>query len=1033
MFIKFLLVTAGLLIVSLGTVLRSSIDPLFNQYPLLASMALGVVILTYITVIMVMSANHARPITKKTKKKKGVKQVNTPPPPVSFFLEWGGIAIALTLSGIHFSGLAALTAWGLWISGGTILLCILFFLMIPSTVPQQIPGGEIIMKQNLLPLPAGAFAFWTTSILTGVFFLVIGAFMKPYAVVASLTSFGVGIGWCISALTFSIITGIILGGITVVQTDSLRKMVPEENFGTLQGNPALKQSIMKAYSEFINHLGFFRAEYNGLLLWGGTHSGRQSFVRSFAGESGRAFVEARLSNFTTLEKHLLKDQLRKFTRKVKTLEPAVIHLTDYEEIFGENGNAFPPNLDSLHWILEQILHLKNTLVIATASSLDGIPEDFRTPPIMRWIVEMPLPDALSRASLLKHTLLKEARKKEALGGDISLLSEEMINAYDLKKLGEMMDGFSIEVIEEVVSNALNTARELKRPLRQLDLDVAIRKKKQGIQDPTIGPMEAIRAILTADKIRQPLIEKAVEFAQQNKKRSREPIVIVGPDPLLRMQVIQLLAEKEQFSFNALLQKELSRNSLAAMRNFIIQSRKKRPAILFIDPIELLFPRVQLSNFGYHGEIYNQKVIELTQVLQDKQYWFIGSNPQLSNIDPMILRKLTKVIDLNEIQRELISQIEEHALTQILDGVPLEEVDLSPFFKHEKPPITAATTETSSQDQTEKSNAPLQVNLPPLPVSPLPGYYGRTDIQEEVLSIIDTGKMHIRLGGSRILGSFLFVGPAQTGKRSMGMALAEKLTGDQKNFLYRDMSLYEELYYAEQLIRKPVLDRSVVNLPEGLWDLLKQNSGKVLYLDNIERAHPSIWKPVEEMLRTGTLRWKNQEIPVPNLTAILATTLFSPQELEAIDQGDRPSELTRIVQRNDRRLAYLPVFQTPFLSLVDRILPFTPSKPEDFHDMIETEVNRVLRAFVSGKSGDLTLSIDHGLIDGILEYLGAKQSDVSKARAAVQNLMIPVLRKIEEKIARQSPPEEVILFWNGNRIDLISHAQTAQEVRVAQAG
>ena len=1025
MFTKLLLVGSGLLIVSLGTILRKYVDPLFDDYPLLATLALGLVILTFITAIMITSTNYAKPLPVRSKKK---RPGDTPPPPISFFLEWGIIASIMTMIGIHFSSSQSTLAWGLWITSGTIFISCLFFLMIPSTIPQQLPGGEVGTQQNILHLPPGAFAFWTTSIFTGVFFLVMGAVLKPYATVASIASFGVGTGWCISALTFAILTGILLGGITIVQGGNNKKLVPEENFTTFQGNQEFKLSMMKAYSDFINHQGLFSAEHNGILLWGGTPAGRNTIVRSFAGESGRAFLELKLSGFNLLEKHILKEQLQRFFRKIKPLQPAVLHITDYDEILGTADGALPPPFDAIRDLLEELLRLKNTLVVATVPSLTGIPDDFKTSPLMHWVIEVPLPDPSSRSSLLKRILQIEAKKKEALAGDISLISEEMVNGYDLKKLGEMMDGFSIEVIEEVVQNALNTARELKRALRQLDLDVSIRKKKQGIKDPTIGPMEAIRALLTPEKIRLTLIEKAVEVALQNKRRSREPIIIVGPDPILRMQIIQLLAERELFSFNALLQKELSRNSLAAMRNFIIQSRKKRPAILYIDPIELLFPRVQLSNFGYHGEIYNQKVIELTQVLQDKQYWFVGSNPQISSIDPMILRKLTKVIDINELQRELIGQIEEHALAQILDGVPLEQVDLSQFLKEPIIPTENHPQEMKEPLEPLQKHPNIQLNLPELPTTLIPGYFGRDEVQEEILSVLDSSKLKIRTGGSKLLGSFFFIGPNQTGKKTMAQAISEFLYKKPKSLIYRDMSLYEELYYSEQFIRKPVLERSTVNVPEGLWDILKENPDQLLYLDNIERAHPSVWSSVEDLLRTGALHWQKQELPLANMTIVMSTTLFSPQEIAALDVEDRASELARIVQKNDRRLAYLPVFQTPFLSLVDRIVPFVPYSEKDLRNAIEYEINRILRSFLEGKSGNITISTDMGLVDGIFTLVEQKHPDFSKARTMTQNLMLPILHKLEGKIASNGPPEEIVLYWNGTKIDMISntHVQSIPE-------
>jgi hypothetical protein len=102
-------------------------------------------------------------------------------------------------------------------------------------------------------------------------------------------------------------------------------------------------------------------------------------------------------------------------------------------------------------------------------------------------------------------------------------------------------------------------------------------------------------------------------------------------------------------------------------------------------------------------------------------------------------------------------------------------------------------------------------------------------------------------------------------------------------------------------------------------------------------------------------------------------------------------------------------------------------------VIEFEINRILRSFLEGKKGNITVSTDLSLSEGIFNEIEQKNPDFSKTRIMTQNLMIPVLKKLEAKILSGSPAEEIVLFWSGNKIDIISHAQPHPVPEPARAG
>ncbi len=101
------------------------------------------------------------------------------------------------------------------------------------------------------------------------------------------------------------------------------------------------------------------------------------------------------------------------------------------------------------------------------------------------------------------------------------------------------------------------------------------------------------------------------------------------------------------------------------------------------------------------------------------------------------------------------------------------------------------------------------------------------------------------------GSFLFLGPSGVGKTELGKALAEFETGSEKNLIRFDMSEYMEKHSLARMIGAPP---GYAGYDEGglLTNAVRAHPRSVIIFDEIEKAHPDIFKIFLQILGDGRL-------------------------------------------------------------------------------------------------------------------------------------------------------------------------------------
>ena len=227
---------------------------------------------------------------------------------------------------------------------------------------------------------------------------------------------------------------------------------------------------------------------------------------------------------------------------------------------------------------------------------------------------------------------------------------------------------------------------------------------------------------------------------------------------------------------------------------------------------------------------------------------------------------------------------------------------------------------------------------------------------------------------RPIGSFFFLGPTGTGKTELAKSLAEFLFNDENALIRFDMSEFGESHAAATLIGAPA---GYVGYEEGgvLVNRIREQPYSVVLFDEIEKAHPDVFKTFLQVLDDGRLTDKlGKEGDFSNAIILFTSNVGAEYIIEQFDQGKIPEQGAMIqamseVRSPDGKRA----FRDEFLGRITEIIPFAPIKEENVVKILEVQIKR-LRQTLADKGIQLDISDDakkHLALKGFSPRFGAR--------------------------------------------------------------
>jgi ATP-dependent Clp protease ATP-binding subunit ClpB len=261
---------------------------------------------------------------------------------------------------------------------------------------------------------------------------------------------------------------------------------------------------------------------------------------------------------------------------------------------------------------------------------------------------------------------------------------------------------------------------------------------------------------------------------------------------------------------------------------------------------------------------------------------------------------------------------------------------------------------------------------------------------------------------RPIGSFIFLGPTGVGKTELARTLAAALFDSEENMVRIDMSEYMEKHAVSRLIGAPP---GYVGYGEGgqLTEAVRRKPYAVLLFDEIEKAHPDVFKVLLQLLDDGRLTDnQGRTVDFKNTVVTMTSNIASQRLMEGVrPDGTIPEGVEREV------LAGLhAAFRHEFLNRVDEVVLCSPLTPEQVEKIVELQL-RQLRARLEERM--LRFEVDP---EALRHIALAAYAPVFGARPVKRYIQKHIETELGRRIIRGGVPDDssVRLLLRGGELD-----------------
>jgi ATP-dependent Clp protease ATP-binding subunit ClpA len=374
---------------------------------------------------------------------------------------------------------------------------------------------------------------------------------------------------------------------------------------------------------------------------------------------------------------------------------------------------------------------------------------------------------------------------------------------------------------------------------------------------------------------------------------------------------------------------------------------------------------------HHGVVYTPEAIKAAVDLSVKHL-----------TDRFLPDKAIDVID--EVGAKMRIKRTQAAESEALDPVTITDLEVEEMIA-QMARIPAKTVTNNQKDRLHALDRNLKLTI-----------FGQDHAIDKIVSSIRLARSGLRTGDKPI-GSFLFCGPTGVGKTELSKQLASHLG---VAFLRFDMSEYMEQHTVSRLIGAPP---GYVGFEQAglLTDAAIKNPHSVVLLDEIEKAHPSVWNILLQVMDHGFLTDNNGKKADFRNTIIIMTSNVGSRDAERRTVGFQSDAAGTSAAQKELERTFSPEFR----NRLDSIVFFNPLDER----MMEQVVNKQI---VELEHLLLAKNVEVEMEQPVRDWL-AKRGYDRKMGAR------PLARVIQDEIKR--PLSEEILFGkleNGGAVRVV---------------
>jgi len=261
-------------------------------------------------------------------------------------------------------------------------------------------------------------------------------------------------------------------------------------------------------------------------------------------------------------------------------------------------------------------------------------------------------------------------------------------------------------------------------------------------------------------------------------------------------------------------------------------------------------------------------------------------------------------------------------------------------------------------------------------------FGQDDAIATIADAVLTAKAGLNNPNAPI-GSFIAVGSSGTGKTYSAECLAEELFDDPDALTVFDMSEFMEKHTVARLIGAPP---GYAGYGEGgmLTNTVRRRPYQVILLDEIEKAHPDVFKILLQVLDKGRLSDELGTVDFKNTLLIMTTNLAQHFSFD--------ESLTSENSSDDIKKEVRKIFPQELINRVDAFLLYKALSPAN--------IAQILKRLIVGKNKNLkeqkrniVISLSDEDIDEIVERKYLPEEGARQVQKFVQNNLINEAAKI----------------------------------------